>query len=117
MKKTYLAVLLAVLALLSASVAGWTHPPSELAIVYERDGGVLTVTASHRVGDGKTHYIKEFVLFIDGKKVESVTPSEQKDTAEAVATYKAGDLAKGTVVEAEAVCNKFGKIKEKIVIE
>ena len=117
MKKTYLAVLLAVCALFTVVGAGWSHPPSELAIVYERDGGVLTMTASHRVGDGKTHYINEFVLFIDGKKIETITPSEQKEKTEAVATYTAGDLAKGTVVEVEATCNKFGKLKEKIVIE
>ena len=117
LKKAYLGVLLAVCVLFTAVGAGWSHPPSKLAIVYDRDGGVLTMTASHRVGDGKTHYINEFVLFIDGKKIDSITPSEQKDTTEAVATYSAGDLAKGAVVEVEAVCNKFGKLKEKIVIE
>ena len=117
MKKTYLAVLLAVWALFTAVGAGWSHPPSELAIVYVRDGGVLTITASHRVADGKTHYIKEFILFFDGKKIDSITPSGQTDMTEAVVIYTAGDLAKGTLVEVEASCNKFGKLKEKIVIE
>ena len=116
MRKIFLAAVLTVCVVLSAGAA-WSHPPTSLALAYEESDGMLTITARHSVGDPKTHFIKEFDIFVNGEKVHTITVSSQKDEKEAAETYTLGKLSKGTVVEVEALCNKFGKIKEKLVIE
>ena len=117
MKKTLLAAVLAFCALLSVAGAVWSHPPSSISLAYEKADGMLTITAPHSVSDPKTHFIREFDIFVDGEKVHTITVSSQKDEKEAAAAWNAGSLAKGAVVEVEALCNKFGKMKEKLIVE
>lgn len=117
LQKMLLAGMLIFCAVLLSPVAGWSHPPSSILLAYEKTEGVLSITARHSVSDPKTHFIKEFSVFVNGEKVHTITASNQKDEKEAEETCAVGKLFKGTVVEVEALCNKFGKMKEKIIIE
>ncbi len=117
MKKTLMVVLCTLCAVFAAAGMGWAHPPSALALSYDKAEGMLAITAAHSVSDPKTHFIKEFDIFVDGTKVHTVTASSQKDGKEASASYAIGTLSKGTVVKVDAKCSKFGDREEEITIE
>lgn len=95
---------------------GTAHPPSEIVITVNM--GVLMIDAPHAVSDGKTHYIKEFLVTVDGNPIYRLMPYFQGDNSRASAALPLFSLVKkGSVVEVEAECSKFGKLKKSLVME
>ncbi len=101
---------------LFAGVA-WGHPPSEVDLKYASQDGILTIAALHSVQNPADHYIKEYVIKVDGKEVEKVTLTSQTTPQESDLVTKLPNLAKGSVIEVTAECNKFGERRASLTVE
>jgi hypothetical protein len=114
-KKIFL--LLFALVMVFSAGAAWSHPPSDLELLYNREGGVLEVHAPHSVPDGKRHYINLFTLSLNGQLMYRLEPAWQVDGKAAAACFHVGDLPKGAVLEVEAVCSRAGNLKKSLTVE
>lgn len=99
-----------------AGTAG-AHPPSEVDLKYAPQDGTLTIAALHNVQNPADHYIKEYVIRVDGKEVEKVELTSQTTPQESDLVTKLPNLAKGSVIEVTAECNKFGERKASLTVE
>ena len=97
MKKIFL--LLFALVMVFSAGAAWSHPPSDLELLYNREGGVLEVHAPHSVPDGKRHYINLFTLSLNGQLMYRLEPAWQVDGKAAAACFHVGDLPNAAVRE------------------
>ena len=117
MKKVMICFLLGIFAVLAVAGGGMAHPPSDLLLSYARADGMLTVSASHSVPDGKRHYIEKFTVSVDGQKYYELDVGFQVDNKEALAVFHVGDLKAGAVVEVYAKCNRAGDMKKTLTVE
>ena len=70
-KRVFAGIILFLSFLLMAST-GAAHPPSSLDLRYEPAGRLLVVVFKHLVQDGRSHFVKEVKIHINGKEFADV---------------------------------------------
>ncbi|MBS3787749.1 CHRD domain-containing protein [Candidatus Bipolaricaulota bacterium] len=102
------------LALLSTN--GLAHPPSNIEAEYLGEEGLLTIKATHRVGNPSSHYIEEISVFKNGNL--EMEEEYSKQDASNGGTYEYRLSAKnGDSIKVEAACNRFGNITDTIEVK
>ncbi|MCF7936684.1 MAG: hypothetical protein K9L28_10135 [Synergistales bacterium] len=117
MRRSAVVVILAVGLLFSLSAVVMAHPPSKLALEYNRESGVLTVRAWHSVSDAGSHYVESYEVTVDGDRRYTLHASSQQGSGEAVALFHLGKLKDETEIHVKATCNKFGSLERTITVE
>lgn len=88
--------------------AALADSPEALALNYDLQTQILTVTITHKSTFTGLHYIKQVSIGRNGEPVEKKEYSSQTGKATFVYTYKV-PAAAGDVLEVTAVCNISGK--------
>lgn len=106
---------LAVMACLFLALPAAAHPPSDLAVGYDPEQGILTVTVTHSVGDPSGHYINEVTVRTPGRVLKTSTYTSQPDRSTFSYTYEI-DGRSGDELTVTAGCNRFGSRSASITI-
>ncbi len=113
MKKT---ILFAVFFLLFTG-AVWAHPPSSVELTFTPGDMNLVIVARHNVQDPSTHYIKEYIIEVDGKEIQRIEMTRQENTDDSTATVNLPNVVKGSVIKVTGECNKFGENSASLTVE
>lgn len=105
----------AFLACLFCALPAAAHPPSDVAVSYDKEKGILTVTITHSVGDPHGHYIDEVTILMQGKPLEASTYTSQPERSTFSYTYEF-DGKSGDELTVTAVCNRFGSRSASITL-
>lgn len=96
--------------------AALSHPPTSLDLDYSADGGVLSISIAHSVGDVSTHFIESVKVKVDGRQAAELFYIQQGEKSGEKILVTIGNFDPGTEVSVEAECNKFGKIDQKMTL-
>ena len=97
--------------------AAWAHPPSSVELSFTPGDMNLVIVAKHTVQDPSSHFIKEYIIEVDGKEVQRLEMTRQENTDDSTATVSLPNVAKGSVIKVTAECNKFGAGSASITVE
>ncbi|MDD5475585.1 MAG: hypothetical protein PHU03_03620 [Syntrophales bacterium] len=89
------------------AATAYAHPPSNIAMSYDRSEGSLTVTISHTVGNPEGHYIKEVTIASNGQILETFSYTSQPERSTFTYSYRI-DADSGDVLSVKADCSRFG---------
>lgn len=100
--------------LLLCTVDAFAHKPSEIDVVIE--GSRVEIEVRHRVRNPQKHYVDRIIITLNDRKIiEQGLSLQTKDIQTAI--YNVPSLKAGDVLDVEATCNVFGKLKKQIIIE
>ena len=95
---------------------GWTHPPADIHLSYDQEGGVLTAEILHPVSNPEKHFIRLIKVLVNGTEAAEqqwfVQENPRKQTLKLALPLKTGDK-----VVIEAYCNITGKKTREMVLE
>lgn len=111
MKKLFLFILFSVF----IGFAAQAHPASKVIVSYK--DGKLTVQANHKVKDTTDHYIKEVIVYVNGKEYKTLTFTKQDSLDMETIVIDFPEYKEGDVVEVKTTCNKFGSKTGKLTIK
>lgn len=115
-------VLLVFCALMMFGGVAFGHAASNVQIRYLQDEGILEVVATHEIRSDRQetpyeHYIKEYVVTVDGKEVKRVKQNSQFDSVRSIARIELPNVQKGSTIHVEAICNRTGVNGETITVQ
>ncbi|UCC92738.1 MAG: hypothetical protein JSW25_08755 [Thermoplasmata archaeon] len=103
-----------VVSLLASSMTVSAHQPEAMTLIYNDRLDILTVSISHDVKDGTTHYVDKIEVYIGATQVIERTFIEQpRDNYNERFTLKADE---GDVVRVVAACKLEGEIERELEI-
>lgn len=107
-----------ILTLIFLSFAGllMAHPPKSVNLTYNKEGKIKIVVV-HNVKDVATHYIKQMIIFVDGKQVKTLDFKTQTNVKEEDVEVVVPEVKSGSEVKVKATCNIFGSKTGKIKIQ
>lgn len=111
MKKLFLFILFSFF----IGFAAQAHPASKVIVTYK--DGKLTVQANHKVKDATDHYIKEVIVYVNGKEYKTLTFTKQNSLEMETIVIDFPEYKEGDVVEVKTTCNKFGSKTGKLTIK
>ncbi len=103
--------------LLLISQTAFAHPPTDIAIIYDKGTKMLEVVITHPVSNSEKHYIKKVDTAINGVEVIEQKISRQDNGTAQRAWYYIPDVKDGDVISVEGYCSIHGKLKKEITIE
>ena len=95
--------------------AAQAHPASKVVVSYK--DGKLSIEAKHKVKDAADHYIKEVVVYVNGKEYKTLTFTKQASLEMEKIVIDFPEFKEGDVVEVKTTCNKFGTKTGKLTIK
>ncbi|MDO4987639.1 MAG: hypothetical protein Q4E17_01210 [Synergistes sp.] len=113
--KTFTA-LFAALVLLSAEIV-FAMPPSNVAASYDSANGMVTITASHNVNDGKKHFVMSMAVSEGGNQILSKKYTEQKSNEVFTDSVKLPGVKQGSKITVLLTCNIMGAVKDTITVK
>lgn len=133
--------LLVALLIFALATSALAHPAREVILTYRADAKSIVVEVNHDVRNGKSHYIDEMELTVNGEKIEEWEFSEQKNEKQETFTLLFKDprnrpeeaneegktdkrslnvyrtLFSNDIIEVEVDCNIFGTKSSKMILE
>lgn len=98
------------------SMYSFAHPPKKVNLSFNKESGVLSVSAVHQVKDVTDHYLYDIVITVDGKVVKELKPEKQSSPQKEDINVTVPEIKTGSKVEVKAKCNKGGAKTGKLVI-
>lgn len=109
--------LILMLAMVFSASGIYAHPPSDVALDYDGDTGILHVKVEHSVGDPGSHFVNEYTVKVDNELVYTLEAEKQMGSSSTEAVFVLQGLEKGAELQVIAKCNKFGSRKGVLVVE
>lgn len=100
--------------LLLCIINAFAHKPSEIDVVIE--GSRIEIEVRHPVRNPQKHYVDRIIILHNDKKIIEQGFSLQIEDIQ-IAVYNVPSLKDGDVLDIEATCNVFGKLKKQIIVE
>ncbi|MFC1643784.1 hypothetical protein ACFL5C_00455 [Candidatus Omnitrophota bacterium] len=110
-------ILLAVICLFAAIQTAHAHAPSDIDLDYNPATKTLTVVVHHPAADGKTHYVAQIDIAVNGERVIKQNIKLQDDKNMQSLTYRLPDVSMEDRIEVEASCNVNGSRTKMLVVE
>lgn len=104
-------------ALLTFTQVVLAHPPSKVDLDFNRETGILTVTAIHPVEDRTEHFIYLIEVKVNDENMVVQHFLSQLYAEKQVVPFFMHDLKAGDKLEVTAHCNIFGKKKVTKILE
>ena len=103
------------LAILSPSLS-LAHAPNAMHLNYDSGRGELNVTVQHLVNDPRQHFVKEVVVYKDGRKVWSQEFAYQTSHRNLTIPPIKMAVVDGDTIRAVSFCNTEGKYEKTITV-
>ncbi|MEN6609898.1 MAG: hypothetical protein ABFC24_03580 [Methanoregulaceae archaeon] len=91
------------------------HAPTDMVLKYDSGAGILSVTITHPVADVQTHYIRDVIISVNGKNVNTTMYTSQPDPSAFTYTYPVTTLP-GDTLEVTAECVLGGSLSKSITL-
>jgi len=91
------------------------HPPSKMALEYDDDTQMLSVSITHSVPDPTSHYVKKVEITKNGEPLLTREYTSQPTTSTLTYTYAIA-AAKGDDLEVTAYCSLYGSIRKQMTV-
>lgn len=92
------------------------HPPSRIDAEYDDAAKELKLDIIHPVEAPKSHFIYRVTVDVDGKRLIDKEYDEQTDDMEQQVSLNVPGVEKGSTIDIEAFCNRYGEKKGQIRI-
>lgn len=103
MKKFITVILLALVPILMLA-----DPPKKISLTYTKEGNKLKIVALHSTKNINKHYIKTFVVSVNGKEVKTIDFTSQLNDKTQETEVTIPEIKTGCTVSVKGTCNKFG---------
>ncbi|HOW58133.1 MAG TPA: hypothetical protein PLO78_00240 [Candidatus Omnitrophota bacterium] len=111
-----LRIFLALVITILLCAKSYAHPPSVIKIQFDPATQILKAVIEHQVSNPKTHYIGKVDIGLNGKEVQTLTFTSQKDRASQLVEIKMNGVKSGDILSVEGYCNLSGKLVEEIKV-
>lgn len=102
--------------LISSSIV-YAHPPSDIAITYDKASKSLSALITHNVSNPLTHHIYKVEVGLNSKIIINQEISRQDNNINQPVKYYIPDVKPGDTLSVTAYCNLSGNLKKEITVK
>lgn len=116
MKKLTVVIIAVALAAVLSAGTSFAHPPKDLGASWNEADNILTLTAKHAVNDPEKHYILSMTVYEGNSLLIQKQYSKQGSAEGFTDSVVLNDLASGTKLRVQMVCNIMGSAEMEFTI-